>query len=185
VFVVLLLVSAAMVSLPTGEEPGERIVAFYTAHGQLIVIQQVVGVAALGAFVAFALSLRWNRWLRPALWFFVVAELTTNAVPLLIVVSRPSPDTAHAMTVIEDFADSALFIAIAVFVAAATLRERTWLRIAAYVVAAASVLRAVGGPLGFTALDAVAPLVFVAFVLVLSGKLLIESRSAAAAEPAS
>src|SRR5206468_11289726 len=51
VFVVLLFASAAMVSLPTAALGGERIAAFYAAHAQLIVIQQVVGLVALAAFV--------------------------------------------------------------------------------------------------------------------------------------
>jgi hypothetical protein len=42
-----------------------------------------------------------------------------------------------------------------------------------YVAAAACVLRAVVSPFGITALDQVAPLVLVAFVLVLSIKLLV------------
>lgn len=168
-----------MVSLPTASDSGAKIVDFYAAHSQLIVLQQVVGIGALGAFVAFALSLRPNRWLRPALWLFVLAELVTNVIPLVIVVSNQSPDTALRLTLTEDIADSALFIAIAIFAAAATLTQPTWLRIAGYVVAAASIARAIGSPLGFTALDAVAPLVFIAFVLVLSVQSLVRRQSAA------
>ena len=173
VFVVLLLVSAAMVSLPTAAETGERIAAFYVAHGQLIVLQQIVGVVALTAFIAFGLSLPPNRWLRPALWAFVVSELVTNLVPLVIVATSPSAGTAHSLTLVEDVADAALFISIALFVSAATLTEPTWLRLAGYVVAAACVIRALESPFGVTALDQVAPLVFVAFVLVLSVRLLV------------
>ncbi|HYU63959.1 MAG TPA: hypothetical protein VEN12_09265 [Verrucomicrobiae bacterium] len=178
-FAVLLLVSAAMVSLPTSAQSGERIAAFYIAHGELIVLQQIVGVAALGAFIAFALSLRPSRWLRPALWLFAVTELATNVIPLVMEASNPRADTAHMLTVAEDIADSALFIAIAVFVAAATMTQPVWLRVAAYVVAAACTVRALGSPLGFTALDVVAPLAFVAFVIVLSVKSLVRRQSAA------
>ncbi len=172
-FVVLLLVSAAMVSLPTAAETGDRIAAFYTAHGELIVLQQIVGVVALAAFIAFGLSLPPNRWLRPALWAFVVTELATNAVPLVIVATNPSPETAHSWTFVEDLADTALFISVALFVLAATLTEPKWLRVIAYVAAAACVIRALASPFGITALDQVAPLIFVAFVLVLSIKLLV------------
>ncbi len=146
-----------MVSLPTSAQSGERIAAFYIAHGELIVLQQIVGVAALGAFIAFALSLRPSRWLRPALWLFAVTELATNVIPLVMEASNPRADTAHMLTVAEDIADSALFIAIAVFVAAATMTQ----------------------PVGFTALDVVAPLAFVAFVIVLSVKSLVRRQSAA------
>lgn len=184
-FVVLLFVSAAMVSLPTAADDGVRIVAFYAANAQVIVLQQVVGVAALGAFIAFAVSLRPNRWLRPALWLFVLAELATNVIPVAIVASHPSPDAAHGLTLAEDIADSALFISIAIFAAAATLTQPAWLRIAAYVVAAASVVRAIGSPFGFTSLDAVAPFAFIAFVVVLSVKSLVRRQSAAILPPPS
>jgi hypothetical protein len=177
-FVVLLLVSAAMVSLPTAAESGSRIAAFYSAHAQVIVIQQIVGLFALAAFIAFALSLPPNRWLRLALGVFVVTELVTNVVPLAMVFMKPDADSTHTLTFVEDLADSAFFIAIAVFVSAVTLAEPTWLRIVGYMVALASVIRAVGSPLGMTALDQVAPLAFVALMLVLSIKQLIRPQSA-------
>jgi len=179
VFVVLLLVSAAMVSVPTTSDTGDRIVAFYRAHASLIVVQQVIGLIGLAAFIAFGLSLPANRWLRPALWVFVAAELLTNLVPLAIVALNPSAGTAHSLTFVEDLADSALFISVALFVSAATLSAPTWLRIAGYLVAAASVLRAIGSPLGWTALDLVAPLVFIAFVLVFSVRLLVRAPASA------
>jgi hypothetical protein len=179
-FVVLLLVSAAMVSLPTAAETGDRIVAFYHAHGQLIVIQQIVGVVALAAFVALGLSLPRNRWVRPALWAFVVTELVTNLVPLVIVVTDPSADTTHSLTFVEDLADAAFFVSIALFTVAATLTEPLWLRVAAYVVAAGCAVRAVASPFGMTALDAIAPLAFVALVLVLSVKHLVRPNRVAA-----
>src|SRR2546430_14967287 len=82
VFVVLLLVSAAMVSVPTAAETGDRIGSFYRAHTSLIVVQQLVGMVALVAFIAFGLSLPANRWLRPALWVFVAGSLVSHCVPL-------------------------------------------------------------------------------------------------------
>src|SRR5439155_7132307 len=96
----------------------------------------------------------------------------TNLVPLALVALNPSAETAHTLTFVEDLADSALFISMALFASAVTLGERLWLRIAGYAVALVAVIRAVGGPLGMTALDLVAPLAFVAFVLVFSIKLL-------------
>jgi hypothetical protein len=173
VFVVLLFASAAMVSLPTAAMSGDGIVAFYGAHATVIVVQQVVGLIALGAFVAFALSLPRNRWLLPALWAFVVIELVTSIVPLVILAGGSSPDTALNLTRVEDDADAVFSITIAAFVAAASLGQPVWLRIAAYIVALANVARGVGDPLGFTALDAVAPLLFIALVLVFSMKLLV------------
>jgi len=177
-FVVLLLVSAAAVSVPTSQESGARIADFYRQHGDVVTAQQVIGVVALAAFVAFALLLAPNQWLRVALIAFVVTELATNAVPLAIVLTKPSADTAHTLTFVEDLADAALFVAIAMFVSALTLAEPLWLRVAAYVVAAVCVVRAVGGPLGFTSFDAVAPIAFLVFMLVFCIRLLVKQRAA-------
>jgi len=179
VFVVLLLVSAAMVSVPTAADTGDQIVAFYRAHGQVIVIQQVAGILALGAFIAFGLSLPPNRWLRPALWTFVVTEIATNLFPLIIVLTNPAAGTAHTLTFIEDLADAAFFLASALFVSVATLGQPVWLRIAAYAVAVLVAVRAVASPFGVTALDQVAPIAFVALVLVFSIKLLVRPSSQA------
>ncbi|TMC89104.1 MAG: hypothetical protein E6J12_10180 [Chloroflexi bacterium] len=179
VFVVLLLVSAAMVSVPTAADTGDQIVAFYRAHGQVIVIQQVAGILALGAFIAFGLSLPPNRWLRPALWTFVVTEIATNLFPLIIILTNPAAGTAHTLTFIEDLADAVFFLASALFVSMATLGQPVWLRIAAYAVAVLVAVRAVASPFGVTALDQVAPIAFVALVLVFSIKLLVRPSSQA------
>src|SRR5947207_5080124 len=104
-FVVLLLVSAAAVSVPTSHESGQRIADFYQKHGDVIVAQQVLGLVALAAFVGFALLLPPNRWLRIALIAFVVTELATNAVPLAIVVANPSADMPQTLTFVEELAD--------------------------------------------------------------------------------
>jgi hypothetical protein len=177
VFVVLLVASAAMVSVPTAADSGDRITAFYREHGPFIAIQQVIGVIALAAFILFALSLPPNRWLRLTLWVLVALELVTNIVPLLILIAARSPDAAHTWTSVEDIADDLFSIAIALFVAAATISQPLWMRIVGYAVAAVNVLRGVGDPLGYTALDAIAPLAFVAFVLVFSVKLLVSPLS--------
>jgi hypothetical protein len=184
-FVVLLFVSAALVSLPTTAESGERIVTFYSAHAQVIVVQQMIGVLALGAFISFALSLKPGRALHLALWLFAATELLTNAVPVVIVASNPSADTAHSLTVVEDWADGAFFLAAAAFVAAVTLLAPTWLRMVGYVVALACVIRAIASPLGFTALDDIAPFIFVAFILLLSVRSLVRPQSPVAVQPAS
>ena len=180
-FAVLLLVSAAMASLPTAADSEAAITAFYRAHSGIVVLQQVVGALALVPFVAFALSLAPNRWLRPALFLFVAVELITNIVPLVIVAA---PGAAHPLTLVEDIADSALFISVALFLVAATLAEPVWLRALAYVVAAACVFRALVSPFGVTALDQAAPLAFLAFVLVFSIRLLLKPTSGVAVQPA-
>jgi hypothetical protein len=164
-FVVLLFVSAAIASLPTSADSDTAITAFYRDHGAVIAIQQVLGAVALVPFVLFALSLKPNRWLRPAAYLLVGIELVTNVIPLVVLVA---PGTARPLTFAEDVADAALFLAVALFAAAATLREPLWLRLVAYLVAVLCVIRALASPLHVDFLDQVAPLAFVAFVLLLS-----------------
>ena len=180
-FVILLFVSAAMVSLPTGAEPGDRIAAFYKAHQQVIVWQQIVGTLALLPFLAFAgaLSLwaridgRRNRWLMPAAGLVALATVVTSLVPLaLALMPNLSPDLAHQLTVVEDLADSVLFASLAGFVLATSTGAPGWVRALAVLVALASLARAVLSPFGLTVLDVAAPLGVLGFVVLLSGRLL-------------
>jgi len=165
-----------MASLPTGADTGERIASFYRANGSVIVAQQVLGMIALVPFVAFALSLSSNRWLKPAVAVFVAFELVTNVVPLVIVAASSAP-TAHALTVVEDLADAALFASAAGFAVVATAEDPLWLRAVGIAVALACLARAVAGLFEINALDFVAPLALIAFVLLLSvRKLLPEHR---------
>jgi hypothetical protein len=168
-FVILLFVSAAMAVLPTAEEPGEGILAFYKQHTQEVTIQQLIGAIALIPFLVFAVSLHPNRWLMPAAFLLMACELLTNVIPLAIVLGPGlSAGAAHSLTVVEDLADAGLFISIALFLIAATLRDAVWIRVLALLVALACAIRAFASPLGVTVLDAPAPLAFVAFILLLS-----------------
>ena len=194
-FVILLLVSAAMVSLPTAAEPGDRIAAFYNAHQQVIVWQQIVGTLALLPFLAFAAALsRWarmdgrrNRWLMPAAGLVALATVATSLVAAAMALMPDlSPALAHQLTVIEDLADSVLFASLAGFVLAASTGAPVWVRALAVLVAIASLARAVLSPFGVTVLDVAAPPAVLAFLLLLSGRLLFgpaAGRHAAEAGP--
>ena len=163
VFAVLLFASAAIASVPTAGDSDATIRAFYRDHATVVIVQQLIGAIALAPFAAFALSLKPSRLLRPALIVFVAIELLTNIVPLLILAL---PDAARTLTRVEDVADDGLFLATALFVVAAAMREPIWLRVASYVVALVAAARGVGiGALGLAA-----PLLFIAFVLVLSAR---------------
>jgi hypothetical protein len=178
-FVILLFVSAAMVSLPTAADGGDRIAAFYAAHQQLIVWQQIVGVLAMLPFLAFAASLNrssrlageGNQWLMPAAVFVALASVVTSLVPLVMVLMALSPDLARQLTVVEDLADAVLFASLAGFVIAASTRAPMWVRALAYLVAIAALTRAFMSPLGLTALDVAAPVAVLAFVILLSARL--------------
>lgn len=194
-FVILLLVSAAMVTLPTAAEPGDRIAAFYNAHQPVIVWQQIVGTLALLPFLAFAAALSRrarlngprNRWLMPAAGLVALATVATSLVPLaMALMPHLSPGLAHQLTVVEDVADSVLFASLAGFVVATSTGAPVWVRALAVLVAIASLARAVLSPLGVTVLDVAAPLAVLAFVVLLSARVLFgpaAGRHAPAAGP--
>ena len=73
---------------------------------------------------------------------------------------------------IEDLADEALFISIAIFSVAATIDEVGWVRAGGLVVAAISLLRVTLTPFGVAALDALAPIAFLILILILSVRML-------------
>src|SRR2546428_7660135 len=113
-FVVTLFVGAAMVSVPTATQGGRQIQAFYAAHATVILVQQVLGVVALGFFLAFAMALgaRQRRFLLAGTALLAVTELATNILPAILAVANLGPDAAHALTVVEDVADWARFTSI-------------------------------------------------------------------------
>ncbi len=173
-FVVTLFVSGAMVSLPTARQTGRAIAAFYAAHTGVILVQQVLGVVTLAFFLAFAMALgaRRRRALLAGTVLLAMSELVTNIVPVILALTTPEPDGAHAWTVIEDLADEALFISIAVFSVAATIDQIGWVRLAGLLVAAISLVRVVLTAFGLAALDALAPIAFLILILILSVRIL-------------
>ena len=180
-FTVLLLTSAAMVTLPTGAMDGARISAFYAAHRELIVVQQLLGALALLPFLAFVGALAGQRGEQPGVrgWLIVsglllaAIELATNILPIALTASAPPSDTAHALTVAEDVADALLFVAIAGFVVAASWHDVWWMRALGLGVGVLALSRVVGSLVGVSALDAVVPIVFVGFVVLLSIRMLV------------
>src|SRR5438067_3208489 len=173
-FVVTLFVAGAMVSLPTGRQTGRAIAAFYAAHTGVILVQQVLGVVTLAFFLAFALALgaRRRRWLLVGTVLLAISELVTNIIPVILALTNPEPDGAHAWTVIEDLADGALFVSIAVFSVAATIDEVGWVRAVGLVVAAIYLLRVGLTLFGVAALDALAPIAFLILILIVSVRIL-------------
>ena len=169
-FVVTLFVAGAMVSLPSARRTGREIATFYAAHTGVILVQQVLGVVTLAFFLAFALALgaRRRQWLLVGTALLAISELVTNIVPVIVALTNPGPDGAHAWTVIEDLADEALFISIAVFSVAATVEEVGWVRLAGLMAAAISLLRVVLTLFDVAALDALAPITFLILILILS-----------------
>ena len=169
-FAVTLLVAGAMVSLPSARWTGRAIADFYAAHTGVILVQQLLGVVTLAFFLAFALALGapWRRWLLVGTALLAISELVTNIVPVIVALTNPGPDGAHAWTVIEDLADEALFISIAVFSVAATVEEVGWVRLVGLMAATISLLRVVLTLFDVAALDALAPITFLILILILS-----------------
>jgi hypothetical protein len=182
-FLILLLLQASMVSVPTAEDPAGYIKAFYAAHGTVIVVAQAIGALALIPFFLFARALdRRTRtsdgaernWIMTAAALVVLAEIVTNAIPVLIVVmSNASSSAVQALTQIEDVADAFLFVSLSLFVLAATLDRPRWITAIGWTSAALMLVHAGLSLFGESALQAIAPLSFVVFFLVLTIWLLV------------
>jgi hypothetical protein len=178
-FVVLLLLQAGMADIPTLDTPIDRIQVFYANHGGIIVVAQIISVAASILFFFFARGLARDvnggshagatkvRW---AGAFVAIASVATAIPPLsLAIVSSPSDTTAHSLTRAADITDAVLFAVIGLF-ALALFRAAVpgWVKAFAVVVAALSLARAVLGFAEVTMLDVIGPLAFLAFVLTVS-----------------
>ena len=177
IFVLLLLVSAGMASVPDGGDVVTRVRAFYAAHTGVVLVAQVVGLAAAVVFALFARALsasapqRGSAGLRR--WGYAVAvAAAVTVLPVLAlcaVAAHASRRTVHGLAVAGDWTDVLLFAAIAGFcIAVARTSPRTGLRTLAAVVAALAAARAVLLGVGATRLELVAPLAFVVLVLTLS-----------------
>jgi hypothetical protein len=176
VFALLLLIGGGMVSVPTADDPAAKIVSFYGANGSIVLAAEVVGVIALVPLVLFIRALaqrapdqEGSRRLMAAAVLVVVTELATNVPPVVLALaSSPSPSAAYAWTFAADLADAALFASLgllALLTIPGQVRLLWWFGVAVAVLCFA---RAVGNPLGLTALDAVAPFAFLIFVVMLS-----------------
>ncbi len=173
-FAVMLLVAGGMVSIPTADDPGAAIVAFYSGHGSVVIAAQVVGLLALVPFVMFAFALA--RRASPgsaaprivsASTLVVLTELATVVPPLVLALGTPTPSMAHAWTFAADLTDAALFVALGLFVLATVPRRPVWVRWFGVAVSVMAFVRAAVSPLGSSALDAVAPIAFIVYVVTL------------------
>ena len=175
-FVLLLLISAGMASVPDGSDSVARVREFYAAHTGVVLVAQAVGLAAAVVFALFARALSTSAHRgAPALrrWGCAVAvAAAVTALPVLALcasAARASTASVHRLAVAGDWTDVLLFAAIAGFsTSVARTSPRTGLRALAAVVAVLSVARAVLLAVGATTLELVAPLAFVLLVLTIS-----------------
>ena len=182
-FLLLLLVSAGMASVPEATDAPTFVRHFYTAHTDVIIASQVLSLLASVAIVPFVLTLRRgprprHRGLDVEVTGLVMAAVSMlTAVPVLVlckVADTASASDVHGLTVLCDLADVALFFTIALWswtlVGASTSRSFGLL---AGVVALLSLARAWFLLTRSPDLELVAPLAFVALVVVLSAAVLV------------
>ena len=176
-FVLLLLVSAGMVTVP-GESNGVAFVrSFYEDNRSVIVVSQVIGLVAAVAFFVFARGLQHREWVGRAPWVFVcgsgvaVAAVLAGVPPLVLCVLARSgaANTISTLATASDLVDVVLFAAIAAFAVSVTVAVgTTWLRALAAVVAVISGVRAVIVLTGGSALELAGPIAFIVLILSLS-----------------
>jgi hypothetical protein len=182
-FVLLLLVSAGMASVPGGGDATSTVRDYYTAHTGVIVVAQLVGLAAALTFLPFTFSLRRGPGERTApsdveaAGSVVAGAAVLTAVPVLwltAVADTGSDGLVHGLAVASDLADVALFTAIALWSwTLVRVSSTSWFRILAGVVAVISLARAVLLLARSSVLELVAPMGFVVLVLVLSTAVLL------------
>jgi hypothetical protein len=181
-FLILLLLQASMVSVPTAEDSAEHVKAFYTAHGTVIVIAQAIGALALIPLVMFARALdrrarasdeAGRSWILPATVLVVIVEIVTNVVPVVIV-TMSNAGSAHTLTKVEDIADVVLFVALAIFTVAVSRNQVRWLVAVGWASAGLMLAHAGLSLVEVSALQAVAPLAFLVFVLLVSIRVLVQ-----------
>ena len=184
VFTVLLLLSAGMASVPGGSDADSEVRAFYTAHAGVVVTAQVISLAASAAFAVFALALRRRDSgltdrlgrLEVAGLAVAVASVLTVVPPswLAVVADSASSTTVHRLAVASDLVDVVLFLTIGAFAGVlAAAASAPWFRVVSALVAVLATARAVSLLLGSERLEVVAPLAFVALVVVTSTLLLL------------
>lgn len=182
-FLVLLLLSAGMASVPQATDSPAFVRHFYTAHTSVIVVSQIVSLAASAAFVPFVLTLRDGRGPRPSGAALEVAGLVVAGASVLTVVpvvwlvavaDAGSDADLHGLTVAGDLTDVLLFLAITVWSAALVRASTTAaFRVLAAVVGALCLARAAFLLARSSLLEVVGPTAFLVLVLVLSALVLL------------
>ena len=182
-FTLLLLLSAGMASVPGGSDAASEVRAFYTAHAGVVITAQVLSLAASAAFAMFALTMQRDAGLRRGLGRLEVAGLAVaiasvlTVVPplwLAVVADSASSAAVHRLAVASDLVDVVLFLSIGAFAGVlAAAASDTWFTVLSALVAVLATARAVSLLLGSEWWELVAPLAFIALVVVTSTLLLL------------
>ena len=186
-FVVLLFLSAGMVTLPSSTQSPEVTAAFYATNRWVILIAQGLGLIAAPVFIAFAFGVQNSVSSVPASdrieaigWAGILVGIVSllTAVPVIVLSL-----TTYGLTFwvqMTDQSDAILFLAIAAFCALAAVRGQyapAWWRAVATLTGLFALVRSIAGFVGVTSfLDLAVPLAFVAFVLITGIYLLLGAR---------
>jgi hypothetical protein len=171
-FIVLLLATELILTLPDEADSPSYVARFYTEHRTFIIALQVLGVVDALLLGGYAWRLRSvDRFVAAAglLMAFCALAPTTITLVLAIVANPVHTETAAGWNMLEPRGDDILFVGIVVFastVAARLGRNNPALAVLALIVAVACLLRlileAAGKPRG--ALEAAGPLLFVVLI---------------------
>jgi hypothetical protein len=124
-FVVLLLATELVLTLPDAADSPASVANFYAAHRALIIILQLLGLVAAGLLGAYALRLRSvDRVVAAAGMIMAVCGSIPSLITLAIaVVADPdSPAAAGRWNMLEPRGDDALFVGIVLFAGAVAVR---------------------------------------------------------------
>jgi hypothetical protein len=176
-FVVLLLLSAGMASVPGASDSVPTVRDFYDAHPAVVVVAQLIGLGAAAVFAVHARALKRGQALGgggyvSAAGGVVAASAALTAVPVLVLAAgaaRYSDRTIAALARASDLTDVVLFAAVSLFAAAVARASRArWLGSLAGTVAVVTAARSVLLACGSSSLDVAAPWAFIALVTVVS-----------------
>ena len=186
-FVVLLFLSAGMVTLPSSAQSPEVIASFYAENRWIIIIAQVLGLMAAPVVMAFALGVQnsmssahaSDRIEAIGLTGILVGTVSLLTAVPVIVLSLTTSNLPFWVRM-TDLSDAILFLAIAAFCASAAVRgdrAPAWWRAVAALTGLLALARSIAGFVGATTfLDLIAPLAFITFVLVTGIHLLLGAR---------
>jgi hypothetical protein len=176
-FVLLLLLSAGMVTVPGADRGASFVRDFYEANRTVIVLAQAIGLVAAVAFLPFARGLQRQSWVGRRPWVFVfgaavsVAAVLAAVPPLLLCVVAPAAGsgTLDALATASDRVDVVLFATISAFaVAVAVAVDTTWVRALSAIVALTTAVRGLFSLTGQEPLELVAPMAFIVLVVSLA-----------------
>jgi hypothetical protein len=175
-FIVLLLATELVLTLPDVADSASSVANFYAAHRSFIVILQALGFVAAGLFGAYAWRLRSvDRVVAAAGLLAAVCALVPGLITVVIaLVADPvSPSAAARWNRFEPRGDDVLFVGILLFATAVAVRlgrRIPLLGVLAAVVALSCLIRLVLEASGQSrgALESIGPLSFIVLVAVMA-----------------